>query len=74
MFAEKSVIFNLCEILFQIKDDLYKKFGDGVINRVSIMSKVILRIQCGWKSELQNLKGFHEAMIGVQIVHAKDIV
>ena len=48
MFAEKSVIFNLCEILFQIKNDLYKKFddGDGVINRVSIMSKVILRIQC----------------------------
>ena len=36
MFAEKSVIFNFCEILFQIKDDLYKKFddGDGVINRV----------------------------------------
>ena len=34
MFAEKSVIFNFCEILFQIKDDLYKKFddGDGVIN------------------------------------------
>ena len=30
MFAEKSVIFNFCEILFQIKDDLYKKFDDGV--------------------------------------------
>ena len=34
MFAEKSVIFNFCEILFQIKDDLYKKLddGDGVIS------------------------------------------
>ena len=54
MFAEKSVIFNFCDLLFQIKDDLYKTFddGDGVINRVSIMSKVILRIQCGWQSEL----------------------
>ena len=29
MFAEKSVIFNFCEILFQIKDDLYIKFDDG---------------------------------------------
>ena len=38
MFAEKSVIFNFCEILFQIKDDLYKKFddGDGVINIVCV--------------------------------------
>ena len=39
MFAEKSVIFNFCEILFKIKDDLYKKFddGDGVINRVCLL-------------------------------------
>ena len=34
MFAEKSVIFNFCEILFQIKDDLHKKLdeGDSVIS------------------------------------------
>ena len=32
MFAEKSVIFNFCEILFQIKDDLYK-------NRLKIFAK-----------------------------------
>ena len=38
------------------------------------MSKVILRIQCGWQSELYNFKSFHEVIIGVQIVHAKDIV
>ena len=39
MFAEKSVIFNFCEILFQIKDDLYKQFDDrdGVINRVCLL-------------------------------------
>ena len=39
MFAEKSVVFNLCEILFQTKNDLYKKFddGDGVINRVCLL-------------------------------------
>ena len=45
-----------------------------MINRVSIMSKAILRIQCGWQFELYNFIGSHEALIGVQTVHAKDIV